>query len=180
MRDLKGTKSAENLTAALAGEAGVAIRYEAFAERAEQDGRDDAAEQFREAARNEREHAKIWYGFLGGAGDTRANLEEAVRGEHQENTQMYVEFAETAEREGFPELAARFRSVREIESGHEAAFRTLLAADDGGGEPVTWKCYHCGYVYHGRQAPARCPVCAKKKGVYRLIGGIMRYVEEPE
>ena len=122
-----GTQTEKNLEAAFAGESQATNKYTYFASRAKKDGFEQIADIFLKTAANEREHAKLWYKELNdGVGDTAYNLEDAANGENYEWTDMYEGFAKTAEEEGFPELAARFRLVGEVEKHHEERYRALL------------------------------------------------------
>ena len=115
----KGTKTEENLKAAFAGESQARNKYTYFASKAKKDGYEQIAALFLKTADNEKEHAKLWFKELNGIGTTEENLEAAADGENYEWTDMYEEFAKTAEEEGFPELAEKFRGVAAIEKKHE-------------------------------------------------------------
>ena len=123
--ELKGSKTEKNLMEAFAGESQARNKYTYFASKAKKEGYEQIAAIFQETADNEKEHAKMWFKELKGIGDTAHNLEAAAEGENYEWTDMYAGFAETAEKEGFPELAAKFRLVAEIEKHHEVR----MAAD---------------------------------------------------
>lgn len=162
---LKGTKTAENLATAFAGESQARNKYDYFAGVARKEGYQQIAELFMETAMNERQHAKIWFKHLEGLGDTAANLKAAAEGENYEWTDMYEGFAETAEKEGFPELAAQFRAVGAIEKAHEERYLKLLNNIEmkrvfEKSEEVMWQCRECGHLVIGKQAPEICPVCA--------------------
>ena len=116
---LKGSKTEQNLMTAFAGESQARNKYTYFASKARKDGFEQIADIFEETANNEKEHAKMWFKELNGIGDTAQNLEAAAEGENYEWTDMYEGFAKTAEEEGFPELAEKFRMVGEIEKHHE-------------------------------------------------------------
>ena len=162
---LKGTKTAENLATAFAGESQARNKYDYFAGVARKEGYQQIAELFMETAMNERQHAKIWFKHLEGLGDTAANLKAAAEGENYEWTDMYEGFAETAEKEGFPELAEQFRAVGAIEKAHEERYLKLLNNIEmkrvfEKSEEVMWQCRECGHLVIGKQAPEICPVCA--------------------
>ena len=123
--ELKGTKTEKNLQTAFAGESQARNKYTYFASVAKKEGFEQIAEIFTKTADNEKEHAKMWFKELGELGDTKANLEAAASGENYEWTDMYSEFAKTAEEEGFLELAAKFRAVALIEKHHEERYRAL-------------------------------------------------------
>ena len=126
MSKYSGTQTEKNLEAAFAGESMARNKYTYFASRAKKDGFEQIAAIFEETANNEKEHAKLWFKELEGIGDTAQNLAAAADGENYEWTDMYEGFAQTAEKEGFPELAARFRGVAAIEKSHEERYRALL------------------------------------------------------
>ena len=164
---LKGTKTAENLATAFAGESQARNRYDYFAGAAKKDGFVQIADIFTETALQEKEHAKRLFKFLEG-GDVEitaaANLQAAAEGENYEWTDMYAGFAKTAEEEGFPEIAAKFRLVAAIEKTHEERYRKLLSNVQmkqvfEKGEMTMWECRICGHIVVGNAAPDVCPVC---------------------
>ena len=158
-----GTQTEKNLHAAFDGESGARNKYTYFASVAKKEGYEQIAALFLKTAENEKEHAKLWFKELGGLGDTPANLLAAAEGENYEWTDMYEGFAKTAEAEGFPELAAKFRAVGEIERHHEERYRTLLknvetAQVFAKSEVKIWECRNCGHIVVGTKAPEVCPV----------------------
>ena len=174
MKELKGTKTYENLAFAFAGESQARNKYSFFASAAKKEGYEQIAEIFTKTADNEKEHAKMWYKLLmDGVGDTKTNLRLAAEGENEEWTQMYRRFAEEAEAEGFPEIAEKFRGVAAIEKEHEERYLTLLANLEKGtvfareGQQI-WICRNCGHVHIGSEAPDECPVCAHPKAYFEL------------
>ena len=174
MKDLKGTKTEQNLMAAFAGESQARNKYTYYASKAKKDGYEQIAAIFEETANNEKEHAKMWFKLLhGGIPDTVANLADAAAGENYEWTDMYATFAKEAEEEGFDEIARQFRGVAAIEKTHEERYRKLLANIDGGivfsrdGDAV-WECRNCGHIHIGKTAPEVCPVCAHPKAYFQL------------
>ena len=114
-----GTQTEKNLQAAFAGESQARNKYTYFASCAKKEGYEQIAELFLKTADNEKEHAKLWFKELDGIGDTAANLKAAADGENYEWTDMYEDFAKTAEAEGFKALANKFRMVAAIEKRHE-------------------------------------------------------------
>ena len=126
MSKYEGTQTEKNLEAAFAGESQARNKYTYFASKAKKEGFEQIASLFLKTADNEKEHAKMWFKELNGIGDTAQNLEAAAEGENYEWTDMYEGFAKTAEEEGFPELAEKFRMVGEIEKHHEERYRALL------------------------------------------------------
>lgn len=160
----EGTKTEKNLMDAFAGESQARNKYTYFANIAQREGYDQIAELFLKTARNEQEHARIWYEELGGLGNTAENLLHAAEGENYEWTDMYDRFAKDAEEEGFKELAARFRRVAAIEKAHEERYRALLKNVEmqqvfEKGEEAMWECRICGHLVMGKKAPGVCPVC---------------------
>ena len=121
-----GTQTEKNLQAAFAGESQARNKYTYFASVAKKEGMEQISALFLKTADNEKEHAKMWFKELGGIGDTAAHLAAAADGENYEWTDMYDDFAKTAEEEGFKALAAKFRMVAEIEKHHEERYRALL------------------------------------------------------
>ena len=173
--DLKGSKTEQNLMKAFAGESQARNKYTYFASKAKKDGYEQIAALFEETANNEKEHAKMWYKELhdGAIPDTVSNLTEAADGENYEWTDMYEEFAKTAEEEGFKALALKFRQVGAIEKHHEERFRQLLKNIDdevvfSRDSECIWICRNCGHVVVGKKAPEVCPVCAHPKSYFEL------------
>ncbi len=159
-----GTQTEKNLEAAFAGESQARNKYTYFASVAKKEGYEQIAGLFLKTADNEKEHAKMWFKELNGIGDTKENLGAAADGENYEWTDMYENFAKTAEEEGFPALAAKFRLVGEIEKHHEERYRALLknvetAAVFEKSEVKVWECRNCGHIFVGTKAPEVCPTC---------------------
>ena len=128
---------------------------------------------FLKTADNEKEHAKMWFKELAGIGDTKENLAAAAEGENYEWTDMYDGFAKTAEEEGFPELAAKFRAVGEIEKHHEERYRALLKNIETAqvfekSEVKVWECRNCGHIVVGTKAPEVCPVCNHPQSYFEV------------
>ena len=168
-----GTQTEKNLQAAFAGESQARNKYTYFASRAKKDGFEQIAELFLKTADNEKEHAKLWFKELEGIGDTAANLKAAADGENYEWTDMYEDFARTAEAEGFPELAAKFRGVAAIEKHHEERYRALLHNVQAKevfakSEVKVWECRNCGHIVVGTQAPEVCPVCNHPQAYFEI------------
>jgi rubrerythrin len=173
MKDLKGTKTLENLLAAFAGESQATNKYSYFASQAKKEGFVQIQKIFEETSGNEREHAKLWFKHAVGIGSTEENLLSAAAGEHYEWTEMYKEMAATAREEGFPEIAAQMDGVAAIEKKHEERYR-LLADNVKDGkvfvrdEPVLWQCSNCGHQYYGKTALDECPVCKHPKAYFQI------------
>ena len=173
MPELKGSKTEANLWIAFAGESQARNKYDYFASKAKKEGFEQIAAIFEETAGNEKEHAKLWFKELAGIGSTAENLAAAAEGENYEWTDMYAGFAKTAEAEGFPELAARFRMVGEVERHHEERYRALLhnvetAAVFAKSEVKIWECRNCGHIVVGTAAPEVCPVCNHPQSYFEL------------
>ena len=168
-----GTQTEKNLQAAFAGESQARNKYTFFASVAKKQGYEQIAALFLKTADNEKEHAKLWFKELAGIGSTAENLAAAAEGENYEWTDMYAGFAKTAEAEGFPELAARFRMFGEVERHHEERYRTLLhnvetAAVFAKSEVKIWECRNCGHIVVGTAAPEVCPVCNHPQSYFEL------------
>lgn len=169
----KGTRTARNLAVAFAGESEARNKYTFFASRAKKDGFEQISEFFTKTANNEKEHAELWYKELYGIGCTAQNLSDAADGENYEWSDMYDSFARIAEAEGFPELAAKFRGVAEIEKQHEARYRALLYNVEAQQvfqrcEIKVWECRNCGHILIGTKAPESCPVCEHPQSYFEL------------
>ncbi len=168
-----GTQTEANLKAAFAGESQARNQYTYFASAAKKEGYEQIAALFLKTADNEKEHAKMWFKELNGIGDTKENLTAAANGENYEWTDMYEGFAKTAEEEGFPELAAKFRLVGEIEKHHEERYRALLhnietAAVFEKSEVKVWECRNCGHIVVGTKAPDICPTCNHPQSYFEI------------
>lgn len=182
MKSIKGTKTEHNLLASFAGESQARSRYTLFAEKAREEGYEQIAQIFQLTAEQELVHAKQFFSRLEGGmveitagypagvvADTLTNLKEAAAGEKEEWSDLYANFAETAKEEGFPEIAALFKLVASVEVEHEERYKKLIERLESGTEfaseePVQWQCRKCGYVYTGKNAPKRCPVCGVDQG----------------
>ena len=168
-----GTQTEKNLETAFAGESQARNKYTYFASVAKKEGYEQMAALFLKTADNEKEHAKMWFKELNGLGDTADNLLSAAEGENYEWTDMYDGFAKTAEAEGFPELAAKFRMVATIEKHHEERYRSLLhnletAQVFEKSEVKVWECRNCGHIVVGIKAPVVCPVCAHPQAYFEV------------
>ena len=174
-KNLQGTKTEANLKEAFAGESQDHNKYTYFASKAKKDGYVQIAAIFEETAKNEQEHAKIWYKILNGGqvSDTATNLKDAAAGENYEWTDMYAGFAETAREEGFTEVARLFDAVAAIEKEHEERYKKLLSNVENGlvfskdGDAV-WQCSNCGHIVVGKNAPQLCPVCAHPQSYFQV------------
>ena len=168
-----GTQTEKNLEAAFAGESQARNKYTYFASKAKKEGFEQIAALFEATANNEKEHAKLWFKELSGIGTTAENLAAAADGENYEWTDMYEGFAKTAEEEGFPKLAAKFRMVAAIEKRHEERYRALLknvelAEVFAKSEVKVWECRNCGHIVVGTNAPEVCPVCAHPQAFFEI------------
>ena len=188
MKSLKGTKTEKNLLTAFIGESQARNRYSFFASQAKKEGYEQIASIFLETADNEKEHAKRLFKFLEGGnveisasfpagiiGDTKQNLKEAAAGENYEHTKMYPQFANTAEEEGFLEIAQVLRAIAVAERGHEKRYLALLENIEKDRvfkreKPVRWKCRNCGYIHEGIEALEKCPACAHPRAYFELLG----------
>lgn len=177
MKSIKGTQTEQNLLTAFAGEAQARNRYTYFASAAKKEGYEQIAALFLETADQEKEHAKRFFKYLEGGSvsvtasfpagtidTTEENLKAAAMGENEEWTDMYPRFAQTADEEGFPEIAATFRAVIAAERAHEERYLKLLSRLTDGDffirdREIWWQCRNCGYVFKGAEAPKSCPAC---------------------
>ena len=173
--ELKGTKTEECLKKAFAGESQAATKYQYYASKAKKDGYEQIGAIFEETSSNEKEHAKIWFKLLHNneMPETTENLKDAAAGENYEWTDMYEEFAKTAEEEGFTKIAFLFREVGKIEKEHEARYKKLLENIEEGivfsrDDERIWKCRNCGHIVIGKYAPEVCPVCAHPKSFFEI------------
>ncbi|MDL2323530.1 rubrerythrin family protein [Ruminococcaceae bacterium OttesenSCG-928-A16] len=175
MPDLKGTKTAANLAAAFAGESQARNKYTYYAQKARTEGYEQIADLFEETARNEREHAKLWFKLLHNdeIPTTTVNLKDAADGENYEWTDMYDGFAKEAREEGFEKIAFLFEKVGAIEKHHEERYRKLLANVEGGlvfsrdGDQM-WQCANCGHIVVGKKSPEMCAVCGEPKSFFAI------------
>lgn len=168
-----GTQTEKNLEAAFAGESQARNKYTYFASVAKKQGFEQIANLFLKTADNEKEHAKMWFKELNGIGNTAENLLAAAEGENYEWTDMYEDFAKTAEEEGFTELAHKFRLVAAIEKHHEERYRALLRNVETAevfkrSEIKVWECRNCGHIVVGKEAPEVCPVCNHPQSYFEI------------
>ena len=168
-----GTQTEKNLEAAFAGESQARNKYTYFASKAKKEGFEQIAALFLKTADNEKEHAKLWFKELNGIGDTKENLAAAADGENYEWTDMYEEFAKTADKEGFHDLAEKFRGVAAIEKEHEERYRALLKNIEmqevfKKSEVKVWECRNCGHIVVGTEAPEVCPVCNHPQAYFEV------------
>ena len=168
-----GTQTEKNLEAAFAGESQARNKYTYFASVAKKQGFEQIANLFLKTADNEKEHAKLWFKYLDGIGNTAQNLKAAAEGENYEWTDMYENFAKTAEEEGFTELAHKFRLVAAIEKHHEERYRALLRNVETAevfkrSEIKVWECRNCGHIVVGKEAPEVCPVCNHPQSYFEI------------
>lgn len=184
--DFKGSQTEKNLLASFAGESQARNRYTFFASQARKEGFEQIAGIFEETSDNEKEHAKLFFKLLrGGTAEITAsypagiialtadNLKAAAEGEKVEWGTLYPNFAETADKEGFPAVAATFRGVSKVEAYHERRYLKLLENVNNGqvfrkSQPIKWKCRNCGHVFEGTEAPDNCPVCAHPRSFFEV------------
>jgi len=187
MKNLKGTQTEKNLLAVFAGESQARNRYSFFASKAKKEGYEQISAIFVETADNEKEHAEVFFKHLQGGdveiqamypagiiGSTSGNLLAAAEGEKMEWGTLYPDFADTAEKEGFPEVARSFREIGKVEAYHEKRYRKLLENVEKNqvfkkDKIVKWKCRNCGYVFEGKDAPKKCPACQHPQSYYEIL-----------
>ena len=160
-----------NLMKAFAGESQARNKYEYYAKVAQKEGYRDIASHFQRAADNEKQHAKLELKLKnmmkGGEafGDTLANLQDAINGEHYENVTMYPDFEAIAKEEGHSDAARLFKAIGKVEIEHENMYKELKERLEAGkefesdNEDEEWICEVCGHVHRGKKAPKVCPVC---------------------
>jgi rubrerythrin len=173
--ELKGSKTEANLWTAFSGECQARTKYAYYASQAKKEGYEQISAIFLETAENEKEHAKLWFKALHGGSvpQTAANLADAAAGENYEYTDMYREFAETARKEGFSDLANLFQMVGDVEKVHEERYLDLLKNLEEGkvfrkDNVIVWKCRNCGHLHVGTDAPEECPVCAHPRAYFEV------------
>lgn len=190
MKSLVGTKTADNLSAAFAGESQARNRYTYYSTVADKEGHKQIAAIFLETADNEKAHAKVFFNFLVeglgkvlinvnaqypiGYGNTEQNLQYAAEGEKEEWGKLYPGFADTAKQEGFPEIETVIRNIIKIEQTHEKRYLDLLSNIKNGtlykkDTPQYWKCRNCGFIYLGEEAPKKCPACHHPQGYFEVM-----------
>jgi rubrerythrin len=186
MKSVKGTGTEKNLLAAFAGESQARNRYTLFAEKAEEEGYMQIARLFRETADNEKVHAQRYFSFLEGGdveitatypagivGSTLDNLKAGAAGENLEHTSLYPQMGETAQKEGFPEIAALYRNIAAVEAFHEKRYNKLISNVEKGivfkrDGKVFWKCINCGRVVETTEPPKKCPTCLYPQSWFQI------------
>lgn len=184
MKSIKGTQTEKHLLMSFAGESQARNRYTMFASQAKKEGFEQIAAIFIETAEQEKEHAKKFFSYLEGGpveitatfpagivGTTAENLKAAAEGENEEWTDAYPHFADVAEAEGFPVIAATFRKIAAVEAQHEKRYLRLLEKVLAGTvfareEEISWQCRNCGHVHVGKEAPKACPTCAHSQAYF--------------
>lgn len=184
MKSIKGTQTEKHLLMSFAGESQARMRYTMFASTAKKEGFEQIAAIFLETAEQEKEHAKKFFSYLEGGpleitatypagivGTTAENLKAAAEGENEEWTDAYPHFADVAEAEGFPVIAATFRKIAKVEAEHEKRYLRLLEKVANGTvfsreEEISWQCRNCGHVHVGKDAPKACPTCAHPQAYF--------------
>lgn len=186
MASVKGTETEKNLLKSFSGESQARNRYLFAAKAADKEGYPQIADIFRETADNEGVHAKTMFKYLEGGmleitaaypageiGSTIENLEEGAEGEHEELTVLYPSFAVTADKEGFPEIAAMYRAIAYVEGWHEKRYRELIENVKNGtvfkkDTVKRWKCRKCGHIHEGKEPPKVCPACKHTQKYFEL------------
>ncbi|MHA1187517.1 MAG: rubrerythrin [Candidatus Heimdallarchaeota archaeon] len=185
MGSIKGTETEKNLLKAFAGESQARGRYTMYAKVAKKEGYMQISHLFEETAYNEYQHAKQFFSFFEGGvveitagyptdiGTTAENLKFAAAGENEEHTILYPKFAEVAEKEGFKEVARKFKLIAKVELEHEKRYLALLKNIEDGtvfkkSEKVRWKCQVCGFIHEGDAPPGVCPVCGHSHEHYEV------------
>lgn len=175
MKDLKGSKTEQNLMAAFAGESQARVKYEFYAKQAQKDGYQQVGDFFTETSNNEAQHAKIWFKLLhDGMPTTTDNLLDCVAGEHYEWTDMYDGFAKTAREEGFEDIARLMEGIAKIEKHHEERYQKLHDNIKNGSvfekeTEKSWVCSKCGNIHKGKTAPNICPICEHPQAYFEIL-----------
>lgn len=187
MADLIGSKTEKNLVIAFTGESQARNRYSYYAKVAKKEGYVQISGIFERTAEQERAHAKTLMKFLEGGdveitaaypatppGTTMENLHNAAAGEEHEYKNMYPDFADIAEAEGFPVIAATMRSIAVAEKQHATVYRKLIANIESNvvfekDDDVTWYCLKCGFTHKGAKAPKKCPACAHSQAYFEVL-----------
>jgi len=186
MENLERSKTEKNLLKAFAGESQARMRYDYFAKQAKKEGLVQISAIFEETALNEKEHAKRFFRFLEGRhveitatypagkiGTSLENLKASAEGENEEWTELYPEFAKTAEEEGFQEIAKAFQEIAKVEKAHEERYKKLYKNLEEGkvftsNDTIIWKCRNCGYLHEGTSAPEICPACLHPQAHFQI------------
>lgn len=174
---LNGTETEKNLNFALGGESRAYLKYLLYAEKAKEDGYVALSQIYEETASNEKEHAELWFRYLGGFGTTEENLEDSAQGENYEWSSMYSDFSKTAREEGFSVIADLFDKIASVEKRHEERYRSTLTqissqkVFSSNSEDTEWICLNCGFIVKGKQAPEICPACAHPQGYFTVYRG---------
>lgn len=186
-------KTIENLAKAFIGESQARNRYTMYAKVAKKEGYEQLSEIFLDNAENEREHAKWAMRMINSLkdeagqpeeiivtadapttlGNTVENLKASIAGEQYEYTEMYPQFADTAEEEGLKDIADRLRAIGKVEEHHAERFIKILDTIEAGtvwkkDKEVEWVCRKCGYVHVGMEPLDKCPSCDHPKGYFQI------------
>lgn len=168
---LGGTVTEENLQNAFGGESRSHMKYMLYADAARRGGDPVLADMLEDFADNEKEHAEIWLEYLGEGGNDMSNIMQLIASEDYENSVMYPEYADDAEKEGFMEIADKMRMTANAEGGHSRMLGSYLASlrngtRYNGDENTKWVCTNCNYSYEGSAAPERCPLCGYPRAYF--------------
>ena len=185
-KSVKGTQTEKNLLTSFAGESQARMRYTYFASVAKKEGYEQIAAIFTETADQEKEHAKRMFKWLEGGmveitasypagiiATTAENLKAAAAGENEEWTADYPHFADVADEEGFPAIAAMYRNIAIAEKAHEERYLAFLSNIENESvfkkeEETVWQCRNCGFVHEGTEAPKACPACLHPQAYFEV------------
>ena len=172
--NLKDSKTQQNLMTAYLRECGAYNEYTFYAEQAKQEGYEDIYRIYKEFAENEKAHAKVWFKYFHGIGNTEENLKDASDLERYERSVMYNDFANVARIEGFIDIAEKFEIVASIEGFHEQKYKEYLdkVKNDkmfSSETEVTWKCLNCGHIHKGKTPPTICPSCSHPISFFKQL-----------
>jgi rubrerythrin len=152
----------EDAMEAYAGESQANRKYQAFSDKAAEEGFKNIATLFKAASEAEAIHAKKLLKVLGAIATTRQNLEKSIEGETHEYTTMYPAFIKHAEAEKRTDAVLVFTYAVKAEEVHAGLYKKALDALKAGhdiGREKIYLCPVCGNIEIGT-VPDRCPICA--------------------
>ena len=185
--ELKNSETKINLMRAFAGESQARNRYTFAAAQAKQQKLHVIEAVFTFTANQEKEHAEIFYNHMkevtgssvhvdggypvGVTNDVLQLLRYARHNEYEEFETVYPSFGQTAQAEGFPEIAVSFRQIAKIEQAHGDRFGQFADLLESGKLFVSdvkcgWMCLNCGHILESLEAPQLCPVCGHDRGYF--------------
>jgi rubrerythrin len=161
----------DNAKEALAGESQANRKYQAFSDKAAEEGFKNIAVLYKAASEAEAIHAKKLLKVLTAVESTAKNLEVSIAGETHEFTIMYPEFVKAAEAEKRSDAVLAFTHAMKAEEVHAGLFKKALAAIKAGndlGREKVFLCPVCGNIEIGK-VPDKCPICSAFGKQFREI-----------